>query len=304
MSEASPLVARVLPDVAGFERELDYLVPAGLAGEVRAGTIVRVPLQGRRVRGWVLAYPVPPTEGLALRPLAKVTGSGPEPELIELAFWAAWRWAGRRRSLLVTASPGTAVKRLPPSQSSQATVAPSEPVESRPTEHADGARPGASARDGALSARLVEEAWRPGVHLLRLPPVYSATEVVLAAAEHGPVVVVAPTTARAAAGCAALRNRGVDVALLPEDWAQARAGARVVIGTRAAAWALSRGGRSSCAGRPRRGARTGNRSDVGCASRGGGTGATGRRAVLLGDSLSHVGAHGGGRRRPAGQPGK
>ena len=47
---------------------------------------------------------------------------------------------------------------------------------------------------------------------------------------------VAPTTARAAAGCAALRNRGVEVALLPEDWAHARAGARVVIGTRAAAW--------------------------------------------------------------------
>ena len=94
-----------------------------------------------------------------------------------------------------------------------------------------------STTEGAKSAPLVEEAWRPGVHLLRLPPVYSATEVVLAAAEHGPVVVVAPTTARAAAGGAALRNRGVDVARLPEDWAQARAGARVVIGTRAAAWA-------------------------------------------------------------------
>jgi primosomal protein N' (replication factor Y) len=226
---AAPAVARVLPDVAGFERELDYLVPAGLAGQVRAGTIVRVPLQGRRVRGWVLAYPVPPTEGLALRPVAKVTGWGPEPELIELASWAAWRWAGRRRSLLVTASPGTAVKRLP-------APPPSEPVVRRATAPAEGARPSPSASDGTTSARLVDEAWRPGVHLLRLPPVYSATEVVLAAAEHGPVVVVAPTTARAAAGCAALRNRGVDVALLPEDWAQARAGARVVIGTRAAAW--------------------------------------------------------------------
>ena len=132
---------------------------------------------------------------------------GPEPELIELAFWAAWRWAGRRRSLLVTASPGTAVKRLPPSQSSQATVAPSSRSnpgrQSTPT-----ARGPVPPPRGTLSARLVEEAWRPGVHLLRLPPVYSATEVVLAAAEHGPVVVVAPTTARAAAGCAALRNRG------------------------------------------------------------------------------------------------
>jgi primosomal protein N' (replication factor Y) (superfamily II helicase) len=58
----------------------------------------------------------------------------------------------------------------------------------------------------------------------------------MAAAEHGPVVVVAPTTARATAGCIALQNRGIEVALLPDDWAHARAGARVVIGARAAVW--------------------------------------------------------------------
>ena len=40
-------VARVLPEVAGFDRELDYAVPAELAADVRAGSIVRVPLQGR-----------------------------------------------------------------------------------------------------------------------------------------------------------------------------------------------------------------------------------------------------------------
>ena len=113
--EASrPLVARVLPDVAGFERELDYEVPAKFAAEIRPGSIVRVPLQGRAVRGWVVAYPVQPPEGLALRPIAKVTGWGPEPELFELAEWAAWRWASRRRSLLFTASPQSAVRALPP----------------------------------------------------------------------------------------------------------------------------------------------------------------------------------------------
>jgi primosomal protein N' len=109
-----PLVARVLPDVAGFERELDYEVPPKFAAEIRPGSIVRVPLQGRAVRGWVVAYPVEPPEGLALRPIAKVTGWGPEPALFELAEWAAWRWASRRRSLLFTASPQAAVRALPP----------------------------------------------------------------------------------------------------------------------------------------------------------------------------------------------
>ena len=55
-----------------------------------------------------------------MRPVAKVTGWGPEPELVDLASWAAWRWAGRRRSLLVTASPETAVRRLTGSRTTRA----------------------------------------------------------------------------------------------------------------------------------------------------------------------------------------
>ncbi len=126
------LVARVLPDVAGFDRELDYEVPARLAGDIRPGTIVRVPLQGRRVRGWVVAYPVEPPEGIALRPLAKVTGWGPEAGILELASWAAWRWAGRRRSFLVTASPKFAVPRLVARAGPGATASPALPRSSRP----------------------------------------------------------------------------------------------------------------------------------------------------------------------------
>ncbi len=217
-----PLVARVVPDVAGFDRDLDYEVPAKFSAEIRPGSIVRVPLQGRAVRGWVVAYPVEPPEGLVLRPIAKVTGWGPEPELLELAEWAAWRWASRRRSLLFTASPQSAVRALPPPARSPSLV----------RTGLGGAGPGGP---GAVRG-LVEEAWSPGTHLLRLPPVYSAAEVVMAAARHGPVLVIAPTTARAEAGCVALRSRNAQVALLPGGWAHARAGADVVIGTRAAAW--------------------------------------------------------------------
>jgi primosomal protein N' (replication factor Y) len=198
--------------VAGFDREFDYLVPPGLASSVRTGSVVRIPLQGRKVRGWVTAYPAEPPDGIALRPLEKVSGWGPEPELVDLAVWAAWRWAGRRRSLLFTASALAAVRQVP---------APAT----------------ASAPPGAAPVRdLIGPALVPGTHILRLPPAASATDLVLAAAERGPVLVVAPTTSRAEAGCAALRGRGAQVALLPHDWAQARAGSRVVIGARAAAW--------------------------------------------------------------------
>jgi primosomal protein N' (replication factor Y) (superfamily II helicase) len=245
-----PLVARVLPDVAGFERELDYEVPPKFAAEIRPGSIVRVPLQGRSVRGWVVDYPVEPPEGLALRPIAKVTGWGPEPELFELAEWAAWRWASRRRSLLFTASPQNAVRALPPPATRPSLVgtglggvgqgATGLGATGQGATGLGATGQGAAGLEGAGGAGavqgLVEEAWSLGTHLLRLPPVYSATEVVMAVARHGPVLVIAPTTARAEAGCAALRSRGAQVALLPADWAQARAGADVVIGTRAASW--------------------------------------------------------------------
>ncbi|HXW79384.1 MAG TPA: hypothetical protein VEJ84_07780, partial [Acidimicrobiales bacterium] len=159
--------------------------------------------------------------GVALRPLERFAGWGPEPEVVDLAGWAAWRWAGRRRSLLVTASSLTLVRQLPPVPA----AVPSPPPPRR------------DSRRGEVVA-LVEQAFTSGAaaHILRLPPATGATDLVLAAATRGPVLVVAPTTARAQAGCTALRDRGADVALLPGDWARARGGARVVIGARAAAW--------------------------------------------------------------------
>src|SRR4051794_14359045 len=94
-------VVRVLPDVAAIDKEFDYLVPQGV--DVRVGDVVRVQLHGRRVGAWVVAVDVEPVPGIALKPLAKVSGRGPAPELIELAAWAADRWIGRRASFLRTA---------------------------------------------------------------------------------------------------------------------------------------------------------------------------------------------------------
>ncbi|MGB3056022.1 MAG: hypothetical protein WBB52_14345, partial [Acidimicrobiales bacterium] len=100
-------VVRVLPDVAAIDKEFDYLVPTGVA--VSVGDVVRVDLHGRRVGGWVVAADVESEPGITLRPLAKVSGRGPSPDVIELADWAAWRWAGRRASYLRTASPPAVV---------------------------------------------------------------------------------------------------------------------------------------------------------------------------------------------------
>lgn len=212
------LVARALPDVAGFDKEFDYSVPASLARDLRAGSVVSVPLHGRKVRAWVTAFPAEPATGAALLAIERAVGWGPEPELVGLAPWAAWRWAGKRRSFLVTASPLKVIRELPERPGTPPIVrAPSAPTSS-------------------TGPDLLRRAWRPGTHILRLPPASSATELVQAAAERGAVLVLAATKQRAEAGAAALRRRGARVALLPDEWPQARSGAEVVIGTRRAAW--------------------------------------------------------------------
>jgi primosomal protein N' (replication factor Y) len=210
----------VLPAVAGLDKEFDYLVPEAVAAGVRVGTLVRVQLSGRRVGGWVVDIgPAPrlPGEpaGRPLLPLAKVRGWGPEPEVVELTRWASWRWAGRRDAILATASPDGAVATLP----------------------APRLRPPRRPEAAQVPARLLAGLPADRPVTLRLPPAADVTPVVAELAQRGPTLVVVPTVQRAEVLAARLRQAGGDVAQVPHEWAAARAGAGVVIGSRAAAWA-------------------------------------------------------------------
>ena len=204
-------VARVVVDEPALDKPFDYLIPDKLADRVRVGTIVRVPLHGRRVGGWVSELDVTPPAGVDLLPIAKVTGWGPAPELFSLAAWAAWRWAGRPPHFLRTASPPNAVQGLPPAEDG--------PVPFAPTD------------------LLINEAFTRSRALLRLPPASDLYPVVLAGAAMGPTLVIAPSHAMAQFLASRLRRGGVPCALMPREWARAAAGTRVVIGARAAAWA-------------------------------------------------------------------
>ena len=210
-SSSSLRVVRVLPDVSGIDKRFDYFVPEELVDRVTIGTRVRISLHGRRVGGWVTALdPVTAHVG-DLKPISKVTGHGPAPDLVELAEWAATRWAARRvGSLVVTASPAHATAQLPPERRTRAKPAPSSPA----------------------TTRLLEG----GGGVLRLPPRADLLPALLSAAGHGPRLVVVPALNEAALLAVRLRRTGLSVALLPGDWAAAAAGVDVVIGARAAAW--------------------------------------------------------------------
>lgn len=219
-----PRVVSVVVHEGGKGKPFDYVVPDDLAGRVQLGTMVRVDLAGRRLGGWVVAEGVEPPAGKKLRPLAGVRGLGPDAEVIDLAKWAAWRWAGRWSHFLGTASPERAVLGLPP---------PAGPTPPAAVPTVD---------DG--SAVLLAEALAGGPAAVRLPPSADTFSLVAEAARRGPALVVCASIAAAVGVARRLRRLGQPTALVPDGWAEAAAGGRTVVGARSSAFAPAPGIRS------------------------------------------------------------
>lgn len=205
-------VARVVPNVTGLDKEFDYLVSDDLVDDVAVGTIVRVELQGRRIGGWVVELdPIDALDPDGLKPIAKVTGRGPDASLVELSSWAATRWVGRRRHFLQAASPHRAVTRLPAERRSGMVIEPRSPA----------------------STSILQS----GGGVLRLPPASDPMPAVFSTAALGPALVIVPAVDEARLLAARLRRSGWSVALVPDEWAAAAGGVDIVIGSRAAVWA-------------------------------------------------------------------
>ena len=218
-------MVRVLPDVAAIDKEFDYVVPAGVA--VGVGDVVRIQLHGRRVGGWITAVDVEPPPGVKLKPLARVSGRGPAPELLDLAAWAAWRWAGRRATFLRTAAPPGVVRSV---------VAPPRRTPQTPDDLG-------SAETKALGLDRAVLRLAPGAD--RYPLVVGAIARTINA-DAGQMLVLCPSVGEARDLGARLRRNGHSVAVVASDkpgaaaageWALAAGGASVVVGARAAAWA-------------------------------------------------------------------
>ncbi|MFZ0249247.1 MAG: hypothetical protein WAL61_04825, partial [Acidimicrobiales bacterium] len=106
-------VVRVRTEVAALAKTFDYAVPATWHDDVQVGSRVRAPLHGRTVRGWVVDEDVGTPPGVEVLPLKSWLGWGPPPAVVQLAEWAAWRWAGPASFFLRIASPETIVRTLP-----------------------------------------------------------------------------------------------------------------------------------------------------------------------------------------------
>lgn len=202
----------------GIDREFDYYVPEawsrdGRADRLDVGSMVRVSLAGRRVGAWVCAVDVEARRGVELAPLRTLSGVGPGAEMLELASWAAWRWAGSRVKFLRAASPPTMLAGVPPPTGRRA-------VPSGPTD---------------VFSRAFELARERGVAVVRTPPDSNDVPLALEACRQGDALLLSADAARARYLGIAVRRAGVRAALGTSDWAVAAGGATVV-GTRSAAW--------------------------------------------------------------------
>ena len=222
-------VVRVRPDLPAIDRSFDYLVPDALAHQISVGAIVRIPLHGRRVRGWVVQdFVEPETEISRILPLLKVVGAGPPPEILDLGRWAAHRWIGPDVSFFGSASAPNAVA---PNAVAPNAVAPNAVPASSIGE-------GGLVSSGESDSRLRVIAWPPsmdrrplidgllpatGSSIVIVPDVGRLNSLIKYLTRAGRVVHVMHATRSAAERTLA--------------WSEARNGNCVIVGGRGAVWA-------------------------------------------------------------------
>lgn len=225
--------ARVVPDVASFSVDggFWYSIPEHLAADLHIGSIVRVPLSGRKVRGWVveLAEERPGK----LKDVAGISGSGPvfNQGLLETLLWSARHYVAPFSTLLGRASPPNLPRATP-----QAASVPGVEV---PPGHALGGLVGRTASDTRDPVVALVANWRRLDWLRQLGPVFTAGKSVL-------------VVAAAAAEVREIRDAAFDLwgdltaAVLGEDdktdteaWEAAQSPPRLVVGTpKTASWQI------------------------------------------------------------------
>ncbi len=250
--ELSERVVKVIPRIAALDRELDYIVPVELDSLVTIGTIVRIVVAGRRVSGWVVGEQQKPDPAITLRSILAVTGYGPPMEVVRLAEWAAWRWAGKRTKTLATASPQRVVKYLPAHSRTGNALVSSDRRGLSPGDQPPGdqsarsvalagrqSRPAAAGPlDGGLLRDIVSS--RRGV--VRIPPSVGDVSpylhhLVRSWTSHSGIILSPSVEGARRIADALVQARSARAVLLPGQWAEAASGDCVAVGARSAVWA-------------------------------------------------------------------
>lgn len=222
--------ARVIPDVASFAVDdgFWYSVAEHLGPDLHVGSIVRVPLSGRRVRGWVVESGSGGDR--ELKEIAGISGSAPifDTDLLKTLRWAANHYVAPVATLLGRATPPNLPRSIPPPSEVPNVEARGHPIAGVVAKTASGSREPAVALVGN---------WRAFDWLREFESLFTAGRSVL---------VVAASVAEAARLHEAAQTLWGElvVAVLGEDdrsdtsaWEAAQSSPRLVVGTpKTAAW--------------------------------------------------------------------
>lgn len=222
--------ARVVPDVASFSVDdgFWYSIPEHLEPDLEIGSIVRVPLSGRKVRGWVVER-ADHRAGM-LKDIAGVSGSSPvfDADLAKSLMWAARHYVAPVSVLLSKATPPNLPRRTPE-------LSPVPDLKSRPHVLTDLVERTASGRTAPVTT--VVSGWRNLSWVETLGPVFAAGQSILVVAASVAEVEVLREQAGPIWGDLVVTVAGVDDATDTSAWEAAQAPPRLVLGTpKTAAW--------------------------------------------------------------------
>ena len=224
--------ARVVPNVASFavDQGFWYSIPQHLLSDLRVGSVVRVPLSGRRVRGWVVET-VSNRAG-ALKEIAGISGGLPifDDALLKTLQWAASHYVAPLSVLFAKSSPPN----LPKSKRS----VPSTPTPAAPEGHPLLSVCVAAARGQKRPSQAIVGRWQSLEWLACLGVVIESGMSVMVVASSVAEVEWIAGAGRKVLGEAVVEVVGDD-SNLTRAWEQAQGGSRVVVGTaRVATWLI------------------------------------------------------------------
>lgn len=222
--------ARVVPDVASFsvDEGFWYSVPAHLDSNLVVGSIVRVPLSGRRVRGWVVER-AGEREG-KLKDIAGISGSFPvfEARLLKGLLWTARHYVAPISTLLSRASPPNLPRSVPAGTDVPEVAATEHPIADVVDKTAN--------RERSPIIALVGS-WRRLDWLRSLGPALAAGRSVLVVAASAAEVSQIHEEAARIWGGLAVEVSGEDDKSDTKAWETSQSAPRVVIGTpKTASW--------------------------------------------------------------------
>ncbi len=247
-AEVDP-VAQVLVDVplAHLDRTFDYAVPASMADDARPGVRVKVRFAGRDVDGFVLARAASSAHDGSLTRLRRVVSPEPVllPEVAALAGDLAERYAGTRSDVLRLAVPG---RHAATEKKESVAASPTPPFDATAAETAWADHGPAAAWLGHVSSGGSPRAVWTAAPGTDWPTLVAHAVAATVAAGRGALVVVpdGKDVARVDAALTAVLGADQHVVLTADTGpakryrdflAVSRGRRRVVVGTRAAAFA-------------------------------------------------------------------